>query len=51
MNYEKILGYAARYGGKAMGGDPTAMTIAAVLGVCAIGVYAFESFTKKIADD
>ena len=50
MNYVKLANYAGRYLGKSAGGNPAALTIAAVLGICAVGAYIVESLTEKATD-
>ena len=43
----RITRYFAQYGPRAMAGDPTAITIVAVAGICAAGAYLY----KRICED
>ncbi len=47
MNSTKLFNYAGRYLTKGTSGNPTALTIAAVVAVCAIGTYIVESIAKE----
>jgi hypothetical protein len=47
MNYMKLFNYAGRYFEKGVLGNPSALTIAAVVAACAVGAYVVESLTKE----
>ena len=47
MNYMRLFNCAGRYLAKGTSGNPTALAIAAVVAVCAVGTYVVESMGKE----
>lgn len=45
----RISRYLTVFGPTALMGDPTSLTILAVAGVCALGIYAYDRYQKSAA--